>query len=313
MLLIFKKIIYIFLIFGINLYFCSYIANKISSRSELRRGFVMSRCGGLAYPFVKLFRYLSKDYRLNIWEFMLFFFSFFIWTIIPFSQSLIILKFDYDLIIALIFYLLLIFINLVISSRSCHGFNYSNFTKKSAIIFSFFTPVLFSVSSLVLINRTLSLREIVNFQYQNWNIIYQPLGFIVVFAAVFMQFKLLGLPDMNTNTILFSEAAEKEGAGIGRFIIVVSYYSIIFSLIALTVIFYLSGWQPIKFINGHVTFGIKFYIIFIILILFDKATPKLNDYNYIVSLNLKFLFPISTVNFLMTLIFFLLRNVYNLI
>jgi len=311
MLLIFKKIIYIFLIFGINLYFCSYIVNKVSSRSELRRGFVMSRFGGLAYPFVKLFKYLSKDYRLNIWEFMLFFFSIFIWTVIPFSQSLIILKFDYDLIIVLVFYLLLIFINLVIASRSSHGFNYSNFTKKTAMIFSFFTPVLFSVSSLVLINRTLSLREIVNFQYQNWNIIYQPLGFIVVFASIFIQFKLLGLPDRNT--FLFSETAEKEGAGIGRFIVVVSYYCIIFSLIVLTVIFYLSGWQPIKFINGYITFGIKFYIIFIILILLDKATPKLNDYKYIASLNLKFLFPISAVNFLMTLIFFLLRNVYNLI
>ncbi|MBM3706967.1 MAG: hypothetical protein FJW69_01290 [Actinobacteria bacterium] len=311
MLIIFKKIIYIFLIFGVNLYFCSYIVNKISSRSELRRGFVMSRGGGLAYPFVKMLRYLSKDYRLNIWELLLLFFSIFIWTIIPFSQSLIILKFDFDLIIAIMFYILIIFINLVIASRSSYSFNYSNFTKKTAMVFTFFTPLLFCTSSLVLINRTLSLREIVNFQYQNPNIIYQPLGFIVVFTSIFMQFKLLGLT--NRNTLLFSEDTEKEGAGIGRFIVIISYYSIVFFLIVLIVIFYLSGWQPIKFVNGYVTFGVKFYIIFFILILIDKATPKLNDYNYIVSMNFKFLFPFSAVNFLLTLIFFILRNVYNLI
>ena len=311
MLLILKKVIYIFIILGINLYFCSFIITKISSRSELRRGFVLGRSGGLFYPFSKMFKYLSKDYRLNLWEFLLFFFSLFIWTMIPFSQSLIILKFDFDLIIVLVFYLILIFINLVIASRSAYGFNYSNFTKKAVMVFAFFTPVLFSTSSLILINRTLSLREIVNFQYQSWNIIYQPLGFIIMFVSVFMQFKLLGLP--KRNIFFFSENSEKEGAGIGRFITRISYYSIIFFLIVLVIIFYLAGWQPVKIINGNITFGIKFYIIFVILILIDKAIPKLNDYNYIYSINLKFLFPVSAVNFLITLIFFLLRKVYNLI
>jgi NADH-quinone oxidoreductase subunit H len=311
MLVIFRKVLYVFLIFGVNLYVCSFIANKISSRSELRRGFVTSRGGGLAFPFIKLLRYLSKDYRLNIWEFLLFFFSLFIWTIIPFSQTLIILKFDFDLILALLFYLLLIFINLINVSRSYYSFTFNNFTKKIVMVFTFFTPILFSASSLVLINRTLNLREIVGFQYQTWNIIYQPLGFIAVFASILMQLKLLGLT--RQNSLLFSESIEKEGAGIGRLIIRISYYSIIFFLIVLTVIFYLSGWQNIKFVNGHILFAIKFYIIFLILILIDKATPKLNNYNYLVSINFKFLFPISAVNFLMTLIFFLLRNIYNLI
>ena len=77
MLIIFKNVIYIFLIFAINLAVCSYLINKVSARSELRRGFTASRAGGLGYPFLEISKYLSKSTRLgymgNI-SFVLFFF-----------------------------------------------------------------------------------------------------------------------------------------------------------------------------------------------------------------------------------------------
>ncbi len=185
MMIIFKKVIYIFLIFGINLAVCSYIINKVSARSELRRGFIASRAGGLGYPFLEISKYLAKSTRLNIWEIFLFFFSFFIWTVVPFSQTLILIKLDSDLLIAVLFYIVLVFFFLVNASRSAYGFVWNNFLKKVLMMFSFFIPMLFSIASLVLINRTLNLREIVGFQYQYWNIIYQPLGFILMFAAAF--------------------------------------------------------------------------------------------------------------------------------
>jgi NADH-quinone oxidoreductase subunit H len=311
MIIIFKKVIYVFLIFGINLAVCSYIINKISARSELRRGFIASRAGGLGYPFLEISKYLAKSTRLNIWEIFLFFFSFFIWTIIPFSQTLILIKLDSDLLIAVLFYIILVFFFLVNASNSSYSFVWNNFLKKVLMMFSFFIPMLFSIASLVLINRTLNLREIVGFQYQYWNIIYQPLGFILMFASTFAQFKLTGL--VRKNTVLFSENSEKEGAGFGRLITRFSNYSTIFFLLVIIVILYLAGWQNLYFVNGNIMFVLKFYILFFVILLLDKATPRLDDYKYLISINWRFLVPISAVNFILTIVFFILRNIYNLI
>jgi len=93
----------------------------------------------------------------------------------------------------------------------------------------------------------------------------------------------------------------------------ISNYTILFFLIVILNIFYLGGWQQLFFINGEIMFALKFYIVFVILILLDKATPRLGSYDYLVSINGRFLLPISAVNFLITLVFFILRNIYNLV
>src|SRR5665647_1782061 len=275
MMIIFKNVIYVFLIFAVNLAVCSYLINKVSARSEMRRGFTASRAGGLGYPFLEISKYLAKSTRLGIWEIFLLFFSFFF---------------------------------MVNASNSSYGFVWNNFLKKALMMFSIFIPMLFSIASLVLINRTLNLREIVGFQYQYWNIIYQPLGFILMFTSAFVQFKLTGL--VRKNTILFSENSEKEGAGFGRLITRVSNYSTLFFLLVIIVILYLAGWQNLFFVNGNIMFILKFYILFFLILLLDKATPRLDDYNYLISINWKFIVPVSAVNFILTIVFFILRNIY---
>ncbi|MCL4377437.1 MAG: NADH-quinone oxidoreductase subunit H [Actinobacteria bacterium] len=309
--IIIKKIIYLIIILGINFYVCSFLSNKLTARVELRRGYLETRAGGLAYPFIRLFKYLSKDYKLNIWEFFIFLFSFLIWTVIPISSNLILVDIDFSLLIGFLFFIIILFLNLINSFNTSYNLVLSNVIKKTGIIFTFFLPLLFCSVSIVLINKTLSLKDIVNFQYQYWNIIYQPLGFIIVFASALLQMKLLGIT--GKNPILFSENTEKEGDGIGRLIARLSYYSILFFLIMLINIFYLGGWQNIYFLNGGIVIVLKFYIIFIILILLDKATPKLDNYYYLISINWKFLMPVAAVNFIITFLFFILRNVYKII
>lgn len=311
MIQIFIKVIYLFLIIGINLYICSYIVNKVSARVELKRGFINGGAGGLGYPVLKVFKYLSKNDRLNIWEILIFFFSFFIWTIIPFSPTLILIRFENDLFIAILFYMILLFLILINASRSRHGYIFKNAVKNILMIYTFFMPVIFSILGVVLINRTLTLKEIVGFQYQYWNIIYQPLGFIVLVTSTLLMIKLFGIT--KKSSFFFAQNSEKEGYGFGRLAVRVSYFSTLFFMIVMMIILYLAGWQNLFFINGNIVFVIKFYIIFFILILLDKATPQLNDYNYLVSINWKFLVPVSAVNFLLTIIFFMLRNIYNLI
>ena len=311
MVIILKKVIYIILIFAANLYLASFLAGKLNAKMDLARGYVATRASGLSYPFIRIFRFLSKDHKVNFWEFLIFFFSFTIWAVIPLSSNLIIVDLDYNLLAGFLFYVIIIFLNLANASRTEHNYIYSNIAKKTVQILAFFVPVLFCSASIVLVNRALSLGEIVNFQYQYWNVIYQPLGFIAVFASILLHFKLLGIN--SKNPVLYSENIDKEGLGFGRLITRISNYAILFFLIVILNIFYLGGWQQLFFINGEIMFALKFYIVFVILILLDKATPRLSSYDYLVSINGRFLLPISAVNFLITLVFFMLRNIYNLV
>ena len=308
---IFLKVLYLFLIISINLYIGAYLVNKISSRSEHRRGFSMGKAGGFGYPAFKMLKYLEKSYKINIWQFLLLFLSFFIWAIIPFSTWLVLIKIEGDLIIALLFYMMLIFIFLINSSRSSYETIYHNVSRNVLMAYSFEIPVIFCISSLVLINRTLNLKEIVGFQYQFWNIVYQPLGFVVFFTSIFLQIKLFSLT--KTNNLIFRKNSEKEISGFGRFILRVANYNIFYFLIVLIIILYLAGWQNVYFLNGNILFILKFYIIFIVILLLDRATPLLDDYKYLISINWKFLIPVAVANFLLTLVFFILRNVYSLI
>jgi len=310
MAVILKKVIYIILIFGVNLYLASFLASKLNAKTDLARGYVATKARGLSYPFIRVFRFLSKDHKVNFWEFLIFFFSFAIWTVTPLSLNLIIVDLDYNLLVGFLFYIIIIFLNLANSSRSEHNYIYSNMAKKTVQILAFFVPVLFCSVSIVLVNNTLSLSEIVNFQYQYWNVIYQPLGFIVVFASILLHFKLLGIN--SKNPVLYSENIDREGLGFGRLITRISNYAVLFFLIVILTIFYLGGWQQLFFINGEIMFALKFYIVFVVLILLDKATPRLSSYDYLVSINGRFLLPMAAVNFLITLIFFILRNIYNL-
>ena len=266
---------------------------------------------GSGIRFLNFSDILQKITGLIYGKYFSFFFSFFIWTVIPFSQTLILIKFDSDLLISFLFYLILIFLMLMNGSRSLHGFIFQNITKNLLMVYTFLLPVFFCVTSLVLINRTLNLKEITGFQYQYWNIIYQPLGFIVLFTSALLQIKLLGIT--KSNPVLFSENQEKEGAGLGRLIARVAKYSALFFLIVMISILYLGGWHNLYFVNGNIIFILKFYIIFFILLLLDKATPRLDDYKYLISINWKFLIPFSVANFLLTIVFFILRNIYNLI
>jgi len=306
-----KEIAYLCLIFGINLYICSYLNNKLTARMELRRGYVTPRIRGFTYPVLKLFKYLSKDYKLNIWEFFIFLFSFLIWSIIPITATLVIVDIDFSLIAAALFYIMLLLLNFICASRTSYNFIFSQVTKKVGALLTFVIPVLVNIVSVVLINKTLNLKAIVNFQYNFWNIVYQPLGFLIFFISILLQLKLMGIS--KRNTFLFTENIDKEGRGMGRAISRLSSYMILFFLIVILIILYLGGWQNIYFIRGEIIFALKFYVIFIVLLLIDKATPGLDSYKYLIGINWRFLIPVSIVNLILTIAFLVFRNMYSFI
>jgi len=311
MLFVFKKMFYIFAVLLVNLYICEYIGNKFTARIELRRGYRITRIRGAGFPLIRFFKYLARDSKINIWTFFIFLLSFLMWSAVPITASLVLIEMDYSLLVAITFYIGLIIILFFNSSRTSYSAIFSEASKKVLILLSFLLPILFSTVSIVLISKTLSLKEIVNSQYQYWNIILQPLGFITFFISLFLQLKLLGI---SRKSYLSTEIdIGKEGIGLGKIVEKISAYMIVLFLIIILNILYLGGWQNIYFIRGEIILTVKFYFIFILLLLMDKAIGRIDSYKLLVRINWKFLIPVSLVNFIVTLGFFIARNVYNLI
>lgn len=311
MLIVFKKMFYIFAVLLVNLYICEYIGNKLTARIELRRGYRITRIRGAGFPLIRFFKYLSRDNKINIWTFFIFLLSFLMWSAVPITANLVLIEMDYSLLVAITFYIGLIIILFFNSSRTSYSAIFSEASKKVLILLSFLAPVLFSIVSIVLISKTLSLKEIVNSQYQYWNIIFQPLGFITFFISLFLQLKLLGI---SRKSYLSTEIdIGKEGIGLGKIVEKISVYMIVLFLIIILNILYLGGWQNIYFIRGEIMLAVKFYFIFILLLLMDKTIGRIDSYKLLVRINWKFLIPVSLVNFIVTLGFFIARNVYSLI
>ncbi|MBU4314286.1 MAG: NADH-quinone oxidoreductase subunit H [Actinobacteria bacterium] len=294
-----------------NLYICEYIGNKLTARIELRRGYRITRIRGAGFPLIRFFKYLSRDNKINIWTFFIFLLSFLMWSAVPITANLVLIEMDYSLLVAITFYIGLIIILFFNSSRTSYSAIFSEASKKVLILLSFLAPVLFSIVSIVLISKTLSLKEIVNSQYQYWNIIFQPLGFITFFISLFLQLKLLGI---SRKSYLSTEIdIGKEGIGLGKIVEKISAYMIVLFLIIILNILYLGGWQNIYFIRGEIMLAVKFYFIFILLLLMDKTIGRIDSYKLLVRINWKFLIPVSLVNFIVTLGFFIARNEYSLI
>lgn len=311
MLIVFKKMFYIFAVLLVNLYICEYIGNKLTARIELRRGYRITRIRGAGFPLIRFFKYLSRDNKINIWTFFIFLLSFLMWSAVPITANLVLIEMDYSLLVAITFYIGLIIILFFNSSRTSYSAIFSEASKKVLILLSFLAPVLFSIVSIVLISKTLSLKEIVNSQYQYWNIIFQPLGFITFLISLFLQLKLLGI---SRKSYLSTEIdIGKEGIGLGKIVEKISVYMIVLFLIIILNILYLGGWQKIYFIRGEIMLAVKFYFIFILLLLMDKTIGRIDSYKLLVRINWKFLIPVSLVNFIVTLGFFIARNKYSLI
>ncbi len=310
MLIFLKKILYILIILAVNLYICEYISNKLPARVELRRGYRMTRVKSAGFPLFRLLKYVSKENRLSLWTYFTFLFSFLIWVTVPITSNLVLVEMDFSLLTAVSFYIGLVVMLFLDSCSTSYNEVLSEVSKKLMILLSFLVPCLLSIASIIFINKTLSLKEIINSQHQYWNIIFQPLGFITLFISSLLQLKLLGIS--GKNYLLPGDVKiGREGTGLVKVIQRISAYMIVFFLIMLLSILYLGGWQNLYFIRGEIMIAVKFYFIYIILLLLDKATSRIDSYRLLVRINWRFLLPLSLVNFVVTFGFSIVRN-YNL-
>ncbi len=307
MFVILKNILYIFLVLGVATYICSYLGNKISARMELRRGYKITRFNGIGFPILRFFKYMSKDASISSWGFFLLVFSFLIWSPTPITSNLILVDSDYSFLMALFFYIVLLLLNIFISGGTRYNFVFGRTVKKIGMMLSFTIPILFCAASIILISKTFSIKEIINAQFEYWNIVYQPLGFIVFFFALLMQFKLFSF---NRKDYFYRQPqSAKEGKGLEKVIIRFSEYMMIFFMIIILISFYAGGYKNIYFIRGEIILAVKFIFVFIMLLLLERTFGGIDDYRLLVRINWKFLVPLSLLNFCVTLGFIIYRDV----
>jgi len=311
MLILLKNIGYLILIIGINLFVISFLNNKIVSRMELRRGYKGYKRENVFFPFVKSLKFISKENPFSFWDILIFIFTMIFCCIIPISLNISIIDSSYSVLMAITVLILIIIFKIFSVSYSKYDFIISDFIKKINQIVSYIIPLLFCILSIIILNKSFDFKVIVNSQYQYWNIIYQPIGFVIFFISILLQMKLLNFSE--SNQFLLSGNINKEGEGISKLIARLTNYLIIFFQIIMLNILYLGGWQKFHLINGNIMSGLKFYIILLLLMILEKSISGISNFKKLINLNYKLILPLSVVNLIITIIFFVLRNVYSII
>ncbi len=312
MIIILKKIAYVLIIIGSNIYICSYLGSKLSARMELRRGYGPTRVCGMGFPVIRFFSYAARRKQTNVWTLVLFVSSLLIWSVAPFSSGLFLIDMDSTLILAYIFYLIVLMASFSGQVKTGYVIVYGQMVKKIVSVISLAIPFFLSAISIALVDRTLNLREVVNYQNEYWNIIYQPLGFIIAIFSTVLISKILKLNRRQTLHIQGMDSME--GSGFSNMIHRFSGYSLVIFMIYMIALLYLGGYRNMYFVRGEIMLGIKFYILFFAVIFCEKAVGSdLSDSGLLLRINGKFLIPMSIINFLATMGFFIYRNICGLV
>lgn len=310
MLLILEKTTYVLTIAVLNIYICSYLAAKLSARMELRRGYRETRIGGIGFPALRALSHLAKDSSAGLWSYLIFIFSLLVWTAVPFSMRLILIDMESNLIMAIMFLLIALILGLTGLEKASNGLVWGQASKRIVSALTILIPFIICIASLILASRTFNLKEIVDLQRDYWNIVYQPLGFIISVLSAALLFRVSGLGQEGGPGIA---AWDCSGRGFIRAVSRFSHYSIILFMVYLITLLYLGGYKDLYFIRGYVMLGIKFYTVFIFILFAAKALGNnLSDMRIFMRISAKFLIPLAMINLVITLGFFIYKNIYGL-
>ncbi|MBL4907434.1 MAG: NADH-quinone oxidoreductase subunit NuoH [Sneathiella sp.] len=171
-----------------------------------------------------------------------------------------------------------------------------------AQMISYEIPMGFAVVGVVMLAHSMSLVSIVEAQSDVWNVVYQPLGFLVFFIA--------GLAEAQRIPFDLAEAEGDLGAGYHteysgmRFsLFMISEYLIVVFMAALTVILFFGGWNDFLIpLPSFIWFALKVGF-FIWLFMWFRFTFPRYRYDQLMSIGWKVLLPLSLANILVSGLF----------
>lgn len=181
---------------------------------------------------------------------------------------------------------------------SGNKYGYMGGLRGSAMIISYEISMAFAVVSIIMVTGSFSLVDMVNAQTGVWNIIKQPVAFLV--------FLISGTAELNRIPFDMPEAESELCCGYN-----VEYSSMKFALFflaeyihmivyaSLVTTLFLGGWHGPAFLPGVVWFFIKMFVIIFLCIWVRATFPRLR-YDKIMKLEWKFLLPVALLNILFT-------------
>lgn len=166
-----------------------------------------------------------------------------------------------------------------------------------AQILAYKIPLLICVMTIIMMTGSFSLRDIAIAQQGGWNVLYQPLLFIVYIITVTLE--------TNRSPFDFSEAESElvagfhtEYSGMGFSLFFLAEYSYMFIAAGLASVLFLGGWQG-PWLPGVVWTLIKIYSIIFLMMWFRWTFPRVRI-DQMLSFGWKILLPISLANFIIT-------------
>ena len=171
-----------------------------------------------------------------------------------------------------------------------------------AQLISYEIPMGFAVVGVVMLAQSMSLVTIVEAQADVWNVVYQPIGFLVFFIAGMAEAQRIpfDLPEAEGD---LGAGYHTEYSGMRFSLFMISEYLIMVFLSALTVILFFGGWNPLFVPLPPMVWFLLKTSFFIWLFMWFRFTFPRYRYDQLMSIGWKVLLPLSLANILITGVF----------
>lgn len=173
----------------------------------------------------------------------------------------------------------------------------------AAMLVSYEVPMVLAVIAVVMLSGSLSTNGIVGAQNHLWNIVVQPLGFLVFLAALFAELNRVPFDLAEAEAELVA-GYNVEYSGLRFAFFFLAEYANLLALAAIGVTLYFGGWQG-PWLPPFVWFMIKTYA-FVIFVMWIRWTLPRVRVDQLMSFGWKVLLPAALINLVITGVYLLL-------
>jgi len=177
--------------------------------------------------------------------------------------------------------------------------------RSSAQMISYELTIGLSLIGVIMLTGSLSLVDVVNAQGSLWNIILQPLGFIIYTISAIAEVNRcpFDIPEAETELVA---GYHTEYSSMKFSMFFMAEYANMITVSAIAVVFFLGGWHG-PFLPPVVWFMIKLSCCLFFLIWLRSTYPRLR-YDQLMHLGWKFLLPVALFNILITGLIMVIRG-----